>query len=189
MSGKPIQVGIIGTGRISDLHAIEYLQNPGARITVLCDRNVDGARAKAAEWGLADIAIEDDVDRLLARNDVDLVEILLPHHLHLPIAMKAIAAGKAVSLQKPMCLNLEEADQLVAVAEASDRPFKVFENFIFYPPVLKARELIDAGAIGHAAFHSHQIQPGQQQDRLGCTGSRQCLAPGEKPRGWWPAGV
>jgi predicted dehydrogenase len=47
-----------------------------------------------------------------------------------------------------MCLNMEEADQLVAAAEAHDRPVKIFENFIFYPPVLKARALIDAGAIG-----------------------------------------
>ena len=70
----------------------------------------------------------------LARNDIELVEILLPHHLHLPVALKAIAAGKTVSLQKPMCLNLDEADQLVAAAEASDKPFKIFENFIFYPP-------------------------------------------------------
>ncbi len=148
MGGKPINVGIIGAGRISDLHAMEYLQNPGARITALCDRNVAGARAKAAEWGIGGIAIEDDIDRFLARNDIELVEILLPHHLHLPVALKAIAAGKTVSLQKPMCLNLDEADQLVAAAEASDKPFKIFENFIFYPPVLKARELIDSDAIG-----------------------------------------
>jgi predicted dehydrogenase len=148
MTKGALRVGIIGTGRISDLHAIEYLQNPGARIVALCDRSTDLAAEKAKAWGLADVAIEDDVDAFLARPDVDLVEILLPHHLHLPVALKAMAAGKIVSLQKPMCLNLDEADQLVAAAEAHDRPVKIFENFIFYPPVLKARELIDAGAIG-----------------------------------------
>jgi predicted dehydrogenase len=47
-----------------------------------------------------------------------------------------------------MCLDMDEADRLVAAAEAHDRPVKIFENFIFYPPVLKARELVDAGAIG-----------------------------------------
>jgi predicted dehydrogenase len=148
MTPAPIRVGIIGTGRISDLHALEYLRDPEARIVALCDRNTDQARARALAWGIPDAAIEADVDALLARADVDLVEILLPHHLHLPVALKAMAAGKIVSLQKPMCLTLDEADQLVTAAEAHDRPVKIFENFIFYPPVLKARALIDEGAIG-----------------------------------------
>ena len=145
---SPIRVGLIGTGRISDLHAIEYLQSPDARIVALCDRDVAQAQAKAATWGIPDATVDDDIDTFLARPEVDLVEILLPHHLHLPVALKAMAAGKIVSLQKPMCLNLAEADQLVAAAEAHDRPVKIFENFIFYPPVMKARKLIDAGAIG-----------------------------------------
>lgn len=148
MTTTPLGVGIIGTGRISDLHAIEYLANPRARITALCDRDRAQAAAKAAAWGLGEVAIEEDVDALLARADVDLVEILLPHHLHLQVALKAMAAGKIVSLQKPMCVSIEEADELVAAAEAYDRPVKIFENFIFYPPVMKARELIEAGAIG-----------------------------------------
>lgn len=148
MISSVLRVGLIGTGRISDLHAIEYLQNPGARIVALCDRDTAQARQKAQSWGIPDVAIEDDIDAFLARADIDLVEILLPHHLHLPIALKAMAAGKIISLQKPMCLDLAEADQLVAAAEAYDRPVKIFENFIFYPPVLKARALIDQGAIG-----------------------------------------
>ena len=148
MSTATLRVGIIGTGRISDLHAIEYLANPAAQITALCDRDPAQARAKAAAWGIPDVAVEDDVDRFLARADIDLVEILLPHDLHLPVALKAMAAGKIISLQKPMCRTIEEADALVAAAEAYDRPVKVFENFIFYPPVMKARELIDAGTIG-----------------------------------------
>ncbi|WP_233873246.1 Gfo/Idh/MocA family protein [Paraburkholderia adhaesiva] len=148
MTRSTIRVGFIGAGRISDLHAIEYLQNPAARIVGICDRNVDAARAKLASWGIADVTVDEDVDRFLARADIDLVEILLPHHLHLPVALKAMAAGKIVSLQKPMCVDLAEADRLVEAVDTYERPFKVFENFIFYPPVLKARELVDQGAIG-----------------------------------------
>ena len=129
----PVGVGIVGTGRISDLHAIEYLANPLARIVALCDVNTTRAAARAAAWGLDDVAVEGDIDALLARPEVDLVEILLPHHLHLEAALKAVGAGKIVSLQKPMCISLEEADRLVDAADASDRPFKVFENFLFYP--------------------------------------------------------
>jgi predicted dehydrogenase len=179
MTGSRFRVGIIGAGRISDLHAIEYLQNPLARIVGVCDRDVAQARSKLAAWGIPDVAVEEDVDRFLAREDIDLVEILLPHHLHLPVALKSMAAGKIVSLQKPMCVDLAEADQLVAAAEAYDRPFKVFENFIFYPPVLKARELIDQGAIAdrsgrdwHAAVDPHQVEPGAQRDGVGSAAIR-----------------
>ena len=148
MTSKPFRVGIAGTGRISDLHAIEYLRNPKGTIVALCDSDIELAQQRAANWHLEDIFITDDYDALLARKDVDLVEILLPHHLHLDAALKAIAADKIISLQKPMCLSMEDADKLVAAAQAASRPFKVFENFIFYPPVIRAKQLIEDGAIG-----------------------------------------
>ena len=163
MSTDPIRVGIVGTGRISDLHAIEYLQNPRGRITALCDRNTDLAAARALDWGLEGAAIEADYEALLARPDVDMVEILLPHHLHLSAALRAIEAGKIVSLQKPMCMTLDEADELVAAAEASDRPFKIFENFVFYPPVLKAKALIEEGAIGEPLSIRIKSNPGKSE--------------------------
>ncbi|MCY3726877.1 MAG: Gfo/Idh/MocA family oxidoreductase [Rhodobacteraceae bacterium] len=144
-----IGVGILGTGRISDLHVLEYIANPATEIRGLCDRNVELARQKASAWGLKDVkTITDDMDDIFSDSEIDLVEILLPHDIHLQAALGAMEAGKIISLQKPMCSTLEEADVLVEAVDGYDRPFKVFENFIFYPPVIKARELIDQGAIG-----------------------------------------
>ena len=142
--------------------------NPKAEIVALCDR-VAGPRARHARRpGACRIAfITDDMHALLKRPDIDLVEILLPHHLQCPAALAAIAAGKAVSLQKPMCLNVAEADEVVAAAKAAQVPFRVFENFIFYPPVMKAKELVDERRHRRPALDPHQEQPGQEQDRLG----------------------
>lgn len=148
MAEKPFGIGIVGTGRIADLHAIEYRQNPDARIVALCDRDPSLAKDRARAWGVEGAFVTDDIDALLARPDVDLVEILLPHHLHLWGALKAIDAEKIVSVQKPMCVSLAEADQLVAAAETSKNPVKIFENFLFYPPIIKALELVESGAIG-----------------------------------------
>ena len=148
MTGAQLRVGFIGTGRISDLHAIEYTRNPRARIVALCDRDAALAQRRSAAWGLEEARVFEDPDELLARGDIDMVEILLPHHLHLPVALKAIGAGKIVSLQKPMCTSIEEADRLVEAVAASGLPFRVFENFIFYPPVAMARKLVDEGAVG-----------------------------------------
>ena len=160
MHGKPIGVGIWGTGRISDLHAMEYMKNPDADIVALCDMNPSAAKAKAEAWGLGSAMITDDQNQFLSNGNIDLVEILLPHDLHLNAALAAINAGKAVSLQKPMCPSIEEADELVEAASVSDRPFKVFENFVFYPPVQKAKRLIEDGAIGEPLSIRIKSNPG-----------------------------
>ncbi len=155
-----IGVGILGTGRISDLHAIEYLRNPATRIAMLCDRDLQAARTKAAKWGIDNVRVTDDVSELLRCKEVDLVEILLPHDLHLPTALKAMEAGKAISLQKPICATLAEADELVDAVSSYDRPFKVFENFLFHPPVARARQLIAQDAIGKPQSIRIKSNPG-----------------------------
>jgi predicted dehydrogenase len=143
-----IRVGFIGTGRISDLHALEYLRNPHAEIVALCDSDPDLASGRAEAWGLDRPVICGDYHELLALDAVDLVEILLPHHLHPEAALAAFAAGKGVFLQKPVALNLADADRVIDAAEQAGVPFRVYENFIFYPPVVTAKELVDQGAIG-----------------------------------------
>ncbi|MGI9418869.1 MAG: Gfo/Idh/MocA family protein, partial [Geminicoccaceae bacterium] len=163
MAEKPFGVGIIGTGRIADLHAIEYRQNPDAKIVALCDLDPALAQSRAEAWDVDDAFITDDIDALLAQSDVDLVDVLLPHHLHLWGALKAIDAGKIVSLQKPMCVSLAEADQLVAAAEAAERPVKIFENFLFHPPVIKALELVESGAIGEPISIRIKSNPGRSK--------------------------
>ena len=143
-----LKVGFIGTGRISDLHAIEYLNNSRAQITAICDIDPAISAPRAAAWGVPADRVFTDYRDLLALPDVDLVEILLPHHLHYQATLDAAAAGKHISLQKPMALTVAEADGMIAAAQQAGVIFKVFENFIFYPPVMRAKALIDAGEIG-----------------------------------------
>jgi predicted dehydrogenase len=145
---EKLRVGIIGTGRISDLHAIEYLQNERAELVAVCDLDADMARSRAAAWGVPEERVFTDYHALLALKDLDLVEILLPHHLHYRATLDAAAAGKHISLQKPMALSVDEADQMIAAAQQAGVILKVFENFIFYPPVVRAKSLIEAGEIG-----------------------------------------
>ena len=143
-----LRVGFIGTGRISDLHALEYLANPRARIVAACDIDAALAAERGRAWGVPEDCIFTDYRNLLALPDVDLVEILLPHHLHYQAALAAAAAGKHISLQKPMAITVQQADEMIAAAKKAGVIFKVFENFIFYPPVQRAKALIDAGEIG-----------------------------------------
>lgn len=145
---RRLNVGFIGAGRISDLHAIEYLTSDKARISAVCDLDVAAARSRAAQWGVAPARVFSHYEELLALEDIDLVEILLPHDLHASVTLAALQAGKHVSVQKPMATTLADADRMIAASAASGRTLRVFENALYFPPIRKARELIDAGAIG-----------------------------------------
>lgn len=143
---EQVRAGIIGCGQISTLQALGYLDHPHARITAVCDTNRALAEQRASQWGAS--RVYERYADLLADDTVDAVEILLPHHLHRDVAIAALAAGKHVSLQKPPTLTLGELADVEAAARAAGRVFRVFENFMYYPPHQKALELIRAGAIG-----------------------------------------
>jgi predicted dehydrogenase len=142
-------VGFIGAGRISDLHALAYLEpDSRARIVAVCDADPVLARQRAAAWGVPEAHIFTSYHELLALPEVQMVEILLPHHLHYQATLDVAAAGKHISVQKPMALTLEQAEGMITAARRAGIVLRVFENFIFYPPVQRARALIEAGEIG-----------------------------------------
>ncbi len=141
-----LRIGFIGAGRIADLHALAYRDNPEASIYAVCDADSALAARRGQEWGAAKTFA--DAAELLADPNVDGVEILTPHHLHASQAIAALRAGKHVSLQKPMARTLDEAEAIVRAAQDTDRVFRVLENYRYYPPFLRAKELLDSGEIG-----------------------------------------
>jgi predicted dehydrogenase len=141
-----VRTAFIGAGRISDLHAAGHQATKDSEIYAVCDVDPELAARRAHEWGARRHST--DYREILADPKVDAVEILTPHHLHRDIAVDALAAGKHVSLQKPMARTLSEADDIAAAAGRSHTVFRVFENFRYYPPYVRAKELLDAGAIG-----------------------------------------
>ena len=153
-----INVIFAGCGRISDLHALGYHNNDKARIYGLYDPDRHKAEVKAALWNVE--KIYDSYEEALSDPSVDLVEILTPHHLHCQMAVAAADAGKHISLQKPMALNLAEADQIIAAAEKKGILLRVYENFVYYPPYVKARELIEAGEIGDPLSFNLRVRCG-----------------------------
>jgi len=143
---QKVNVALIGLGRISDLHVLGYQGEDRARLYAVCDIRGEVAEQKARAWGVEKWCT--DYRSLLEDKGVDAVEILTPHHLHAEMAVAALEAGKHVSVQKPMARTMSEVRGMVAAAEKSDRIFRVYENFRFYPAHMKAKELIDAGKIG-----------------------------------------
>lgn len=140
------RVVLVGGGRIADMHARGYLAQNRAVLFGLCDLDPAVCARRRGEWNLQ--RTWTDFDEMLADPEVDAVEILTPHHLHLPMVVAAARAGKAVSVQKPMGLNLDECDTMIAACRTAGVPLKVFENFVFHPPYVRARALIAEGRIG-----------------------------------------
>ncbi len=156
-----LNVAFIGTGRISTLHAIGYLNNPEARIAAVADVDRSVALERGRLWGVEDEFVFTDYQQVLALPQIDAVEILLPHHLHHRVTLEALAAGKHVSVQKPIAGTVAEADEMVAAAYSAGKVLKVYENIIFYPPIQLARKLIDDGAIGKPITLRHKTFAGR----------------------------
>ena len=146
MARKKIKVLFIGIGRISDLHALGYLESEDTEIYAVCDLKHKRAKKKANIWGAKKIFT--DYKEALKDDDVDLVEIMTPHATHEKITVDACEAGKHVSVQKPPAMTLSEMDNMIRAAKNNNVKFKVFENFRFHPPYQRAMELINLGIIG-----------------------------------------
>jgi len=145
-----LKVGIIGTGVIFDLNILGYLNNEDVEITCLCNRTTDKAKDKIKIFKLQkDIRIYSDYKEMLDKEELDIVEILLPHHLHADATIHAAKNGvKIISVQKPMALTIEDADKMIEECKKFGSALSIYENFLFAPHILKAKELLDSDYIG-----------------------------------------
>jgi predicted dehydrogenase len=156
-------VAIVGCGRIADLHELGYRGREDARIVAVCDTKRKRAQGRARAWGIPADRVYTGLPEVLADPDVDLVELLVPHHLHAEMAVAACQAGKHVSVQKPMALNVAEADRMVEAAEQAAVTLRVYENFVFYPPHVRAKEMIEAGEIGEPQMIRLHVGTGKSE--------------------------
>jgi predicted dehydrogenase len=143
---RPIRWGVLGAGGIADTVSHDISAVEGNVVTAVAARNADRAAAFAARHGAAHSY--GSYAQLLANDDIDVVYVATTHPSHHALALKAIAAGKAVLIEKPLCLNAAEAREVFAAARQAD----VFAMEAMWmrtnPLILKARQLVADGAIG-----------------------------------------
>ena len=144
-----LKVGFIGLGAISHENVLGYLGSEDAQVVAVCDLKQAAGKKWLEKWSLSHAHLYTDFQEMLSREDLDLVEILTPHHLHCQQAVACARAGvKGISLQKPMAVTLNECDRIIQACRESGAVLKVYENFVFYPVYLKVKELISGGLIG-----------------------------------------
>ena len=144
-----LRVGIIGTGDIANLNIQGYLHSQDAELVAVSDIDISNAGEKLERWGLRTLKIYTDFKKMIDHEDLDIIEILTPHHLHYPMTEYAAKAGiPGISVQKPLAHNIADCEKMIKICEEENVKLKLYENFRFYPPYLKAKELLDNGIIG-----------------------------------------
>jgi predicted dehydrogenase len=152
---KPLNVGMIGHGFMGKAHSNAYARVANffpelefrPVLKSLCGRNREAARAFADVWGYQ--SVETDWRALLARADIDVVDICVPNHLHHEIAIAAAQAGKWVLCEKPLAMNATEGEAMVEAVELAGVPNMVWYNYRRVPAASLARQLVEEGRIGH----------------------------------------
>lgn len=137
---------IIGCGRIAHLHVAGYKHHKTAILWGVYDKDMKTAKEFAKIHDIPKVYAS--FEEVLNDTEVIGIELIIPHHLHCSYTIQAAKAKKHVSVQKPMALNLAECDQMIQATKDNQVKLKVYENFVFYPPYQKAKELLDKGEIG-----------------------------------------
>jgi predicted dehydrogenase len=143
---RRLQVAMIGVGDITPLHRRAYLGFDEAELVALCDIDAKQLAARAEDWEVARTTA--NAHELLADPAIDLIEVNTPHHLHEKLVVAALDAGKHVACQKPLATSIAAAEAMLQAEARSRGRLRVLENFVFYPPYVKAKELVDGGEIG-----------------------------------------
>jgi predicted dehydrogenase len=155
---KTIRIGLVGYGFMGRTHSNAYkrlgdffpeLQYRPV-LKAVCARNEERVRDFATQWGYE--SIETDWKALIARDDIDAIDICTPNNMHAAIAIATAEAGKMVFCEKPLARTVEEARPMVEAVEKSGVPNTVWYNYRRVPAVTLAKQLIDAGKLGKI-FH------------------------------------
>ncbi|MCJ1703312.1 MULTISPECIES: inositol 2-dehydrogenase [unclassified Rathayibacter] len=145
MTDTPLRFGLIGTGRIGQVHAANIAADPEATLAWVCDPFVDGANAVAARYGGT---VTTDAAEMLASGEIDAVLIASPTATHVDLLEAAISAGIPALCEKPIDLDIARVDALLPRVTASGVPIALGFNRRFDPAFAEARARVAAGEIG-----------------------------------------
>ncbi|RXK47611.1 Gfo/Idh/MocA family protein [Aquirufa rosea] len=158
MEKKKLRIGLIGTGFMGRTHSngfnriTNFFPNLAYEpvLQAVCSRNEEKVKAFAEQWGYA--SYETDWRKIIARDDIDAVDICTPNDTHAEIAIAAAKAGKMILCEKPLSRTLAEGEEMVAAIEAAGVKNTVWYNYRRLPAVTLAKQIVDSGKLGRI-FH------------------------------------
>jgi predicted dehydrogenase len=154
---RPLRIGLIGYGFMGRAHAnaihqvghfFKSVRRPV--LQAVCGRNEGNLVEFAKAWQVK--SCETDWRKLVARNDIDAVDICTPNDSHMEIALSCVKHGKMILCEKPLALNGTQGEKMVAAVEKSKLPNLVWYNYRFLPAVSLAKNIVSVGELGKI-FH------------------------------------
>ncbi len=144
-----LQVGIVGTGGVSEDHFRAY-RAANADVVAIADINEDLLARRAAEWGVENTFI--DYHDLLGLDNIDAVSVCTPNAFHHPVTVAAARAGKHVLCEKPIALSLELANEMIDACRSAGVVLQVNHRLRASKAVQKAKTMIAEGVIGNLTY-------------------------------------
>lgn len=157
------RIGLVGAGAIAREHVQALAGVPGARITHVVDRHPERASALARLIG--DASWSTDPASIFTDPDIDAVDICTSPDSHADLTVTAAGYGKAIHLEKPVALHVDDVDRMLAAVESAGVSFLVGQTTRFQPVHMEMSAAIEAGQIGkprmlHASFYAGHLWPG-----------------------------
>jgi len=152
MAGK-IRVAVVG-GAFAELHIQGFKCCHEFEVVSICRRQKHLAEQTARKYNIERHGT--DFDEIIRSSDIDVVSLAVPHHLHYPMTLKAFDKGKHVICEKPLGLNVREAEEMIRRAEEKRLIHQIVFNWRFVPAFFHMKELIEEGEIGsvyHISFN------------------------------------
>src|SRR5262245_18670064 len=143
---KPVRVGLVGSQFVSTIHAEALKRVPGAELFAVVSPTGDHAEQFARRHGVRHHFR--DYRKFVETAELDLIVLGCPNHLHCEFTELAAAAGKHVVCEKPLCLNLAEADRMIAACKKAGVKLMYAEELCFTPKYVRLKRLVDEGALG-----------------------------------------
>jgi len=165
---KNVRFGLIGYGAWGKCHADAIAKTDGAELVGIVAKSEN--TCAAAREAYPDVAVGSDYHELIAREDVDIIDIVLPTYLHHEVASAVLEAGKHLLLEKPMCLSVDQCDELIQLAKDKDCFVAIGHELRLSSLWGKVKEMIDEGFVGEPLYVLVELS--RNPYRLGADGWR-----------------
>lgn len=143
---KKIGIGIVGSQFISSIHAKALKTIADAQIIAVMSPTPGNSKNFAAKHNIPNHFIK--IDDMLALEEIDMIIIGAPNNVHCEITLKAALAGKHIVVEKPLCMNLAEADLMINTCKEAKVKLMYAEELCFTPKYVRLKQLLDEGALG-----------------------------------------
>ena len=181
-----LRIGLLGFGSMGRTHTWAVQNLPffygelpfRARTVGVCTTSIEKSERIAREFGIEIACTDEDV--LIDDPSIDVIDICTPNICHFATLRKAIAAGKHVLCEKPLCINPDQAREILAIPKKEGQILGMTFNYRWMAPVLRAKQLVDEGRLGrilsfraaylHSSATDQMRRAGWKQDREICGG-------------------